>query len=710
MLFASILWTWLSGGSRVSNTRPGRRPRRLLSVETLEDRSLPAAVGGTLTPVVAAVLVPVASSSGDPVVPQARTDPNQLVSIAMPGVGVDLGQPPLDTRMTLAVADFNSDGEDDVLFGDEWLNRVALHISQKDADLIWGQADGMVDPRAVRVGDLNGDGNLDVVIVNSGRNCVLVALGEGKGQFEPLQAFHTGDGPASVTIADVNNDGIPDLVVANEKANTLTLLLGQGSGDSWTLTPGPVLQVGQGPVHTLVQDLNNDGNVDILVCNRLSQNVYQLNGVGNGEFDDAHPIIYDVGQTVLQVLVGQFDDRPGQDMIVLDSNGLTLFYKPNFINTPKSGNWISDGAMMPVAAVVGDFNGDGIDDLAVANEDNGSVSFLYGSAKGPVLGRQVFLTGMPHPTDLVQSLTSTALYVGGEGVDQAIRLDWWSLPSDNAAGNISPVHFSQINITAAKATIPAQGIGPVHLAADHVPVEPSAQFEPESNPGALRAYTVLQPLTAAKLAFVAIVEIEVPSEQEEASELLLIVQTNPLTNDERNGRVHGSENEMEREGEIAPSPTNGGLFHFLSGDDELLARQLTDARQRLHEDDAPRPLPLATSVLDQFFRAWAPAATTMLTQVLQFPLVCDVRSLPLSRWRVFDQALTVRYEETIPPKMSADANPPTTPPDESRSNDKLPAEERTTTNPWVEWVVVAFWMAGVHLFAGASGPRRRPHD
>jgi hypothetical protein len=386
---------WLEQHRPKRNTASSQGRRYFLTLETLEERALPAPLTISSAPLLPGQSAP---STGTP----AATDPGQPV--VLPGTGGtanSLGQPPLSDRMTLAVADFNGDGEEDFLYGDQWRNRVSLQLSPSGTDSTWALTDGIIDPRAVATADLNGDGNLDLVVVAGGSNNVLVALGQGNGQFGPMRAFPTGDGPASVTIADLNNDGIPDLVIPNAGSNDLTILFGQGTGTAWTLTPGPRLQVGLGPRYVLAQDLNGDGNVDLLVCNHESHNVYQLNGLGGGTFDDAHPIIYDVKQAVSQVLVGSFDNLPGLDLITVNDNGLTFFFKPNFTTAPDAGRLISDGAQMPVTAVVGDFNGDGIDDLAVANEDNGSVSIMFGSAKGPQLGQQIFLNDMPHPTDLV---------------------------------------------------------------------------------------------------------------------------------------------------------------------------------------------------------------------------------------------------------------------------------------------------------------------
>ena len=85
-------------------------------------------------------------------------------------------------------------------------------------------------PYSAVLGDLNGDGKLDLVVANEGNNTVSVLLGNGNGTFQAQQTFATGTSPDSVAVADFNGDGKPDLVVANVGSNTVSVLLGNGNG------------------------------------------------------------------------------------------------------------------------------------------------------------------------------------------------------------------------------------------------------------------------------------------------------------------------------------------------------------------------------------------------------------------------------------------------------------------------------------------------
>lgn len=70
-------------------------------------------------------------------------------------------------------------------------------------------------PYSVAIGDLNGDGKLDLVTPNGCCANVFVLLGNGDGTFQKAAEYGADDTPAFVAIGDMNGDGAPDLAVAN---------------------------------------------------------------------------------------------------------------------------------------------------------------------------------------------------------------------------------------------------------------------------------------------------------------------------------------------------------------------------------------------------------------------------------------------------------------------------------------------------------------
>jgi hypothetical protein len=80
-------------------------------------------------------------------------------------------------------------------------------------------------PFGISVGDLNGDGKIDLAVANSQANTVSVLLNQGGGVFAPKVDYATGLQPQAVAVGDVSGDGRADLVTSNYSANTLSVLL-----------------------------------------------------------------------------------------------------------------------------------------------------------------------------------------------------------------------------------------------------------------------------------------------------------------------------------------------------------------------------------------------------------------------------------------------------------------------------------------------------
>ena len=234
-----------------------------------------------------------------------------------------------DQTVSLAVGDFDSDGQPEFVLSNTSIDQLSIQYGETQS-FVQGRSQGLQAPGQVAVADLNGDGNPDIIVVNQGENDILVYLGLGGNEFAAPLQFFTGTDPVGLTVADLTGNGVPDLIVANAGSNDLSIFIGVGQGANWKLEPRPRLPVGDEPVSTTVADVYGDGIPDIICVDQGSDDVVVLRGLGDGFFDDSDPLVLPAGPSPIRAFVGKFDAAPGLDLAMLDSGSSDLTYYSEF--------------------------------------------------------------------------------------------------------------------------------------------------------------------------------------------------------------------------------------------------------------------------------------------------------------------------------------------------------------------------------------------
>ncbi|HTD22619.1 MAG TPA: VCBS repeat-containing protein [Terriglobales bacterium] len=258
----------------------------------------------------------------------------------------------------------------------------------------------------VAVGDLNGDGKPDVVVVNGSANSVSVLLATGGGSFLAPVNYGVGIGPNDVAIADVLGNGRLDLVVTNSDG-TIDLLINNGSGVFTTPLPPLFAGSGTGPEGIAVADLNKDGFPDIVVADSFTNNVTVFLGAGLGAFTPGVNYTTSTNPSTIitnpsSVGVADFNGDGKLDLVTANNandtvslllgNGNGTFQAPISVNVnPSPTSSCSD----PDALVVADLNGDSKPDVAVACT-GGTVSILLGNGSGT--GTGIFAAAVSYTT------------------------------------------------------------------------------------------------------------------------------------------------------------------------------------------------------------------------------------------------------------------------------------------------------------------------
>jgi hypothetical protein len=206
-------------------------------------------------------------------------------SFASPGVSFSVGKMPYQKVRS---ADLNKDGRADIVTTNTEGGDITVLLS--DGKGGFNQSTGspfVTSPRpfALAIGDVNGDGNPDLVsahysghLTDASADAIDVLLGAGDGTFKaaPGSPFKSGSAPTSVAIGDLNGDGLMDVAVGNYGSNNVTVLF--GGRRALTVAPGSPFKVGDGPSSLAIGDLNGDGKADIVTANEKSNDVSILLG------------------------------------------------------------------------------------------------------------------------------------------------------------------------------------------------------------------------------------------------------------------------------------------------------------------------------------------------------------------------------------------------------------------------------------------------
>ena len=282
---------------------------------------------------------------------------------------------------SMAVGDFNGDGKQDLVRANSG-GTVTIQLGD-GAGGFTGVAEVGVgsNPYGVAVGDFNGDGSQDVVTANYSINSVSIRLGDGAGGLSRTKDIAVGTNPNSVAIGDFNGDGRQDLATANYSSNTVSIRLGDGAGGFNGTTE---VNVGLKPRSVAIGDFNSDGNQDIVVANSGNITVSILLGNGAGEFP-GNTIFFTVSGAY-SIAIGDFNGDAKQDLAISNnaySAGRVYIYQGDGAGGFTKTTEVNVGKE-PCFLALGDFNGDGNQDIAVSNFSSYTVSILLGDGAGKV--------------------------------------------------------------------------------------------------------------------------------------------------------------------------------------------------------------------------------------------------------------------------------------------------------------------------------------
>ncbi len=303
----------------------------------------------------------------------------------------------------VAIGDLDGDGKPDLAVVNYSENTVSVFRNTVTSGISSSSFAAKVNfttglnPNAVAIGDLDGDGKLDLAVANhNAASSASVSVFRNTatsgsittGSFATKVDFSAGNQIMSITIGDIDGDGKLDLVSANYLDNTVSVL--RNTATSGTITSSSFAEnidfaTGTGPYSVAIGDLDADGKPDLVVANRTAATVSVLrntvtSGISSSSF--AAKVDFATGSNPVSVAIGDLDADSKPDFVVGNYNSNTVSI---FRNTATSGS-IAIGSFAtkvdfttssgPSAVSIGDLDGDGMPDLATPNINDNNVSVL----------------------------------------------------------------------------------------------------------------------------------------------------------------------------------------------------------------------------------------------------------------------------------------------------------------------------------------------
>lgn len=239
-------------------------------------------------------------------------------------------------------------------------------------------------PTAFAVGDIQNDGQLDIVAVGKSETVhqgfVAIIFGKGDGSFVSRTDLPSEYFPTGVAVEDIDRDGLSDIVTVNAVVQSMSLYTNQGNG-SFKLKDQ--IKIKGEPKGLTIGDFNKDGAKDIVVLMQGGRELQFFKGTGKAQFKYGGSWTADA--PVRDFVFGDFAES-GYDVlaIVHEDESYVILLTP----AEKSGKWTFtttkiDMHTRPVLARLADIDGDGFHDAVTL--DGGSLRLVRSETSGLLL-------------------------------------------------------------------------------------------------------------------------------------------------------------------------------------------------------------------------------------------------------------------------------------------------------------------------------------
>lgn len=353
---------------------------------------------------------------------------NQIIDYSSFGFNVDFSTG--NTLYAIAIGDIDGDGYPDLVVTNSLVNSISIFRNTGTSGAIsTASFAAKVDfatglqPTKLSLGDLDGDGKLDIVVANRSDRFVSVFKNTStKGSITTSSLatkvdFTTGSSPNSVAIGDLDNDGKPDLVSSNTSDGSLSVLKNVGTDgviDSKTFATKIDIALPNAWI-VVLGDIDVDGKLD-LVASRLNSNLVSVfkNNTKTGVIDAnsfAAKVDFKTSSGPAEIAIGDLNADGKPELVVANLLGSSVSVFENkgiagSIDATSFATKVDYSAPAGSGSVaIGDLNGDGKPDLAMASSGN-STTQVQGTTVAVI--RNIHTSGIITSTSFDNYYTYTA--------------------------------------------------------------------------------------------------------------------------------------------------------------------------------------------------------------------------------------------------------------------------------------------------------------
>lgn len=332
-----------------------------------------------------------------------------------------LGERPGAAHEGLCAGDFDGDGRLDLAAVDWNLSELAVLGNDgrgRFPEVVLYPVFRLANPHGVEAVDIDGDGDTDLVTANDLGRRISIFENDGSGSFELRASFVSGTRPQFTAAGDFDGDGDPDIAVANAGSFDLgvfqdvTVFENTGEGDLLREKGRLSVPRTSAPISVIAEDLDLDGNLDLVVGSWTDDSLCFFWGDGSGGFSPA--MVLETPGTAVQPVAADLDGDGLLDLAISTYEAPFLYVlrnegERNF----REGPSLRTGAK-PRYPAAGDFDGDGDLDLASVQWGAGEVAIFENGGCGEILFRRGDSNddGELNITDAIHLLSF--LFIGGD--------------------------------------------------------------------------------------------------------------------------------------------------------------------------------------------------------------------------------------------------------------------------------------------------------